>query len=108
MPEKFSAPIPVHPVDFFKQSKIAIWRATVDETGHCCFAVPHDLALPCSPDFAGSGYPSIAALTIDPEIDVMCQIRHWMYRLHRFGGEVPRRTLAYSHARAAASMPACM
>jgi hypothetical protein len=27
----------------------------------------------CLPDFAGwSGYPPIAALAIDPEIDVMC------------------------------------
>jgi hypothetical protein len=28
----------------------------------------------CLPDFAvWSGYPSVAALTIDPEIDAMCQ-----------------------------------
>jgi hypothetical protein len=41
MPEKLSAPNPVHPVDFFKQPKIcAIWRATVDEDGHYSFAVP--------------------------------------------------------------------
>jgi hypothetical protein len=30
----------------------------------------------CLPDFAGwSGYPSIAALSINPGIDVMCQVR---------------------------------
>src|SRR5580704_11197445 len=30
MPEKFCAPIPVRPVDFRKQSKIAIWRTRRD------------------------------------------------------------------------------
>jgi hypothetical protein len=39
MPEKFSAPIPVRPIDYFKQSKIAIWRTTVDEDGQYSCAV---------------------------------------------------------------------
>ena len=34
MPEKFSAPIPVRPIDYFKQSKIAIWRAGQDKTAN--------------------------------------------------------------------------
>src|ERR1700730_12023399 len=68
-------------------------RATVDEDGHYSFAVPYDAAAGHSlqsaqsatacdlalrpiggrlPDFAGwSGYPSIAALSINPGIDVM-------------------------------------
>jgi hypothetical protein len=34
MPEKLSAPIPLHPLDFFQQSKIAIWRAGQDKTAN--------------------------------------------------------------------------
>jgi hypothetical protein len=34
MPEKLSAPISLRPLDFYQQSKIAIWRAGQDKTAN--------------------------------------------------------------------------
>jgi hypothetical protein len=34
MPEKLSAPLPLRPLDFFQQSKIAIWRAGQNKTAN--------------------------------------------------------------------------